>query len=174
MPARAKFSTCDRRPPEAHRDAAMRGSHRKSPVGHHVKAQHIDDQIVVAEVTAAFTDQQAVVAALAELRHHIGHLLGAEKLRFFDIDCRRGTRHGLNQVGLPGQKSRQLQNIADLSRRPGLFGTVNIRQYRYPIGDFTSARISRPDLRPGPRKEWIDDRLALSNDALNTKGMSSC
>jgi hypothetical protein len=33
---------------------------------------------------------------------------------------------------------------------------------------FTSARIDRPSSMPGPRKEWMEERLALSKDALNT------
>src|SRR5262245_44157014 len=38
-----------------------------------------------------------------------------------------------------------------------------------PASFFTAARISSPSLSPGPRKESIDERLALSNDDLNTR-----
>ena len=32
-------------------------------------------------------------------------------------------------------------------------------------------KISKPFSNPGPRKELIEDRLALSNDALKTSGI---
>jgi hypothetical protein len=37
-----------------------------------------------------------------------------------------------------------------------------------PVFSLTSARMSRPSSRPGPRKDAIDDRFALSNDDLKT------
>src|SRR5512142_424048 len=37
-----------------------------------------------------------------------------------------------------------------------------------PVFSFTSARMSRPSSSPGPRKDVIADRLALSNDDLKT------
>src|SRR5438270_4983610 len=38
-----------------------------------------------------------------------------------------------------------------------------------PVSSFTSRRIFNPSSSPGPRNDSIDDRLALSNDDLNTR-----
>ena len=37
-----------------------------------------------------------------------------------------------------------------------------------PKVDLTSASMESPSSRPGPRNEWMEERLALSKDALNT------
>ena len=51
-------------------------------------------------------------------------------MRFFDVDHpsspARLSRGGVNQIGLPGQESRDLHDIADLGRGGGLVGLVDI------------------------------------------------
>ena len=37
-----------------------------------------------------------------------------------------------------------------------------------PNAFLTASKIFRPSSSPGPRYEWIEERLALSNEALNT------
>ena len=42
-----------------------------------------------------------------------------------------------------------------------------------PNVSFNSWKIFKPSSKPGPRYECTDERLALSKEALNTKGMPS-
>ena len=42
-----------------------------------------------------------------------------------------------------------------------------------PVASFTLCRVSRPFSSPGPRKDEIEVRLALSKDALKMRGMSN-
>ena len=76
----------------------------------------------------------------------------------------------MQQVGLAGQKRRNLQHVGDFGRRRRLAGSwMSVR-----IGTFSrdliAARMRRPSSRPGPRNERPEVRLALSYDALKMNG----
>ena len=57
---------------------------------HHAKAEHIDHQVVVAEVCAAFAQNDLLIACFLEFLDDVFHLRRAEELWLFDVDghCR--------------------------------------------------------------------------------------
>ncbi|BAK11077.1 hypothetical protein PAJ_0997 [Pantoea ananatis AJ13355] len=93
---------------------------------HHVETQHIHNQVVIAEVTAAIAENDFVIAAFGKLIHDIAHLAGADKLRLLDVNHRAGFCHCFDQIGLTRQESRQLNHIHDVGNRLGLGCFVNV------------------------------------------------
>ena len=93
---------------------------------HHAKAEHIDHQIVVAEVCAAFAQNDLLVACFLEFLHNVFHLRRAEELRLFDVDDIAGFRHCHHQIGLACQEGWQLDDIADFGNRLALVRLVNV------------------------------------------------
>ncbi len=73
---------------------------------HHTEAEHVDDEIVVAEIRTAIAQHDAVVADLAEFLDHVRHLRRAEKLRLLHIDRPVGSAERLDEVGLPREECR--------------------------------------------------------------------
>ena len=139
MPARASSSTWLRRPPEAARQGVGHIEDQGQIVAaalHHPEAEHVDHKIVVTEVAAPLADQQPFVAAFAELLHHIRHLRRAEELGLFDVDHRAGAGHRLHQIGLAGEESGQLNDVAHLGGRCGLLWSVHICDHRNAVAGF--------------------------------------
>ena len=93
---------------------------------HGAKAEHVHDQIVVTKAAAALAEHDLVVATLAEFLHDVAHLPGAEKLRFLDVHDSASIRHGLDQVCLTCQESRQLNNIANLGHGLALINLMHV------------------------------------------------
>ena len=93
---------------------------------------------------------------------------------FLTIDRPAGLGGGGQQVGLPGEEGRDLQQIADLGRRGGLRRLVNVghhRQARRFLDPPTGFRAPLPS--PGPRYDSTLVRFALSNDALKINRIGS-
>ncbi len=91
--------------------------HRVFELLHDAEAEHVDDQIVVAEGRAALAEDQLVITSLFALLQDVLHLLRCEKLRFLDVDHRTGLGHRHHQVGLPREEGRQLDDVADIGHR---------------------------------------------------------
>ena len=64
------------------------------------------------------------------------HLLRSQELGLFDIDYRTGLGHRHDQIGLPGQKGWQLDNVTDFSHRCRLMRLVHIGDDRDIEGAF--------------------------------------
>ncbi|CSE62155.1 Uncharacterised protein [Shigella sonnei] len=93
---------------------------------HNAEAQHIDNQVVIAEVSTAIAKNHFFVAAFFEFINDITHLSRADKLWFLDVNYRTGFRHGFNQVSLASKKRRQLNHIHDISNGLCLTWFVNV------------------------------------------------
>jgi hypothetical protein len=76
------------------------------------------------------TTKQLLVAAFAEFVNDVAHLFRAEELRLLDVDYRACFSHRPHQIGLPGQKGRQLNDVGHLGGCRGLLRTVDIRDHR--------------------------------------------
>ena len=79
------------------------------------------------------------------------------------------VRGGHEEVGLPAEKRRDLDDVKDLGGPFDLACLVDIGQHRNGRSCFTPAG-PEPFSSPGPRKERSEVRFALSNDALKMKG----
>ena len=98
---------------------------------HHAEAEHIDHQIVVAELAAALAQHHVFIAGFFEFFNDIAHLLRTEKLRFFHVDDAAGGGHCPHQVGLAGEKGGQLQHVAHFGHGGALVGFVHVGQHRH-------------------------------------------
>ncbi len=99
---------------------------------HHPEAQHIDNQVVVAEGDPPFAEKNPFAPRFSELRQDVPHVLRGEKLPLFDLDDRSRPREGCHEVGLAAQEGGQLQDVADLRRGGRLVRLVDIGQDRNP------------------------------------------
>ncbi len=104
--------------------------HRVFELLHDAEAEHVDDQVVVAEGRAALAEDQLVITRLLALLQDVLHLLRCEKLRFLDVDHRTGLGHRHHQVGLPREEGRQLDDVADIGDRLRLPWLVHISNDR--------------------------------------------
>lgn len=98
-----------------------------------------------------------MATARLELADDVFHVPRGEELAFLDVyrPTGAGCRH--QQIGLPGQKGGDLQEIADLGRGRGLFRKMDVCRYRQAAGllhagkdgeSFTQARTTiRVDAR---------------------------
>ena len=71
----------------------------------------IGDERVVAERNPALGDEHVAISRSGDLRHHVGHVPRREKLALLDIDRPPGLRRRDEEVGLPAQKCRDLQDV---------------------------------------------------------------
>ena len=93
---------------------------------HDAEAEHIDDEVVVAEVGTAFAQDDLSVACFLEFFNDVFHLRGAEELGFFDVDDVAGFCHGDDEVGLAGEEGGQLDDVADFGDGGALVGFVDV------------------------------------------------
>ncbi len=142
--------------------------HDRRHVLHHVHPKHIDDKIVIAEGGTPFAQDDAVVARFPAFGDDVAHFMRRQKLRFLDVYRRSGLRHGNDQVSLPREKGRQLDDIGHFGGGCGLIRLMDVRQNGHAVTRFDIRQHAQSASRPGPRKDEIDDRFALSNDALKT------
>ena len=134
---------------------------------HHRKRAHVDDEVVVAEREAALGHEHALVAGRAHLVDRVPHVERRQELALLEVDDPAGLRGRDDEVGLPREERRNLQDVGDLGGLRRLPGLVDVGQDRH--ADVVARRgraTARPASRPGPRNEVSDVRLALSNDAL--------
>ena len=128
-------------------------NHRPAGLGQLRQRAHIADQRVVAEARAALADHHVGVAGGLGFRDHVGHVPWRQKLSLLDVERPAGLRCGDDQVGLPAQERRDLQNIDRLRRVRALLGGVDIGENRaaQPFAHLGQDRQSRldPDAAPG-------------------------
>src|SRR6185437_4419999 len=92
---------------------------------------HVRDERVVPERHAAFGDEHIAITGASDLLHNVGHVPGRQKLALLDVDGSPGLGRSDEQVGLPAQESRDLQNVDDVRERRTLIGLVYIGEQRY-------------------------------------------
>ena len=98
---------------------------------HRPKAQHVNNQIVIAKAGPTLTEQNFLIATFTNFSNQILNLRWAHKLWFLDIDHRISRRNSRNQIGLPRQEGWHLQDMTDLSHWRGLGNFVHVRQNRH-------------------------------------------
>ncbi len=174
--ARASGSTMARLPPVAPPKPArflyaVRGveDHRHAKGLHLRDRPHVVHQPAVAEKRAAFAQEMFWQPAAASLSTTCRMSLGAMNWPFFTCTARPGLGGRHQQVGLPRQERRNLQQRAHLGRRGRLVRFVNIGRHRQ-TGRFADALQNSQARLPFPAPRYASRlvRLALSNDALNT------
>ena len=65
------------------------------------------------------------------LRDRVPHVERREELALLDVDRAPGPRGGHDQVGLPGEERRNLQDVDDLGGRRRLRRLVDVGQDRH-------------------------------------------
>ena len=125
---------------------AMRGvkDHGDAQGLHLWDRSHVVDQPSIAEKRASLAQQDVLAAAGLELADDVLHVPGGEKLALFDVHrpARLGRRH--QQIGLPGQKGGNLQQIADLAAGAACSGRWMSVVTGRPVACLTWARSPVP------------------------------
>ena len=132
--ARARYGTMRRSPPLRSPGAAWHlyavsgvKDHGTAQILHPRDRAHVADQHAVAERGAALGQQQVATADLLHLADDVPHVPGGHELPLLDVDRPAGASGRLQQVGLPGQERRDLQQIAHLRDRPDLAASRECR-----------------------------------------------
>ena len=155
---------------------AVRGveDHRHAEGLHLRDRPHVVDQPAVAEERPPFAQQDVAAAGGLELADHVLHVPGGQELPLLHVDRPARGRRRHQQIGLPGEKGGDLQQVAHLGR-PGPPAPASGCRWS-PAGRSSPSPRRRTPGRaasPGPRYESTLVRLALSNDALKTSGSDS-
>ena len=125
--------------------------HGPAEAAHDGEAAHIDDQIVVAERSAALGDQNFVVAGGGDLLGGVLDIVRRDELALLDIHDAAGAAGGDQQIGLAAEECRDLQNVDGLRRRASACaGSWMSVSTGMPVSR-TLFKMRRPSVRPGPR-----------------------
>ena len=100
-------------------------------MAHLRQGTEIHHQGVIAKTRAAFGEQNAPGAAGFQFAHHMLHIPGGQELAFFDIDGLAGTGRCQQEIGLPTEKRRDLNNVQDFGSHGDLLDLVHVREYRH-------------------------------------------
>src|SRR5207245_4442602 len=69
---------------------------------------HVVDELPVAERRAPLSQEQPAIADFRHFRDDVLHVPGGHELALFDVDGPAGATRGLQEIGLPGEKRRDL------------------------------------------------------------------
>ena len=136
--------------------------------------EKIVDQTVIPERRATLREHHVRTPRLGQLADRTGHLARGQKLPLLDVHrppmgSRLTARRG-QEVGLAAQERRDLDEIDHPCRGAGVHGLVDIRRRRNAKLTPDRPIHSSPRSSPGPRADRIDDRFALSYEALKISG----
>src|SRR5262249_35471841 len=98
-------------------------------LAHNCQRAHVDHKIVVTERTAAFGEEDVVVARLADFLDGVAHVPGRDKLALLDVDGASPLSGFNQQVRLPAQESRNLNYVDDFGHSGHIGCLVNIGQH---------------------------------------------
>jgi len=110
---------------------------------------HVDHQVVVAEAEAALGDDHAGVARRGDLLDRVPHVERREKLSLLHVHRAAGRGGGGEQIGLPRQERRDLQDVGDLGRGRRLRRLVNVGEDRHAGSLADAAEHAQPFGEPG-------------------------
>ena len=85
---------------------------------------HVDDEVVIAEASAAFAEADALIAGVADLGDGVAHVRRGDELAFFDIDGASGVGGGNEQVGLAAEEGGNLEHGFGVTERVREAGAV--------------------------------------------------
>src|SRR5256886_82993 len=97
---------------------------------HDGEGAHIHDKILIAKGRAALRENDLVVAGAGNFFRHVAHFPRRSKLWLLDIDNATGLAGGEQQIRLPRQKCRNLQNVANFRNGSGLGSFVDVGEDR--------------------------------------------
>ena len=126
--------------------------HRVTEFTHNRQRSHVDDEVAVAECRAAFGEHDVVIAGGFHFRDGVLGISRREELAFLDVDATFGARGSLNQIGLPTEKCRDLQHIANFSNGPALRNIVNVGEHRNAEGAFDFGERGKTTFQTGTAK----------------------
>jgi hypothetical protein len=86
---------------------------------------------VIAEAAATLGDQDARVTAFGHFRDRVPDVVWREELAFLDVDHASGSGRRNQQIGLPAEECRNLQNVGDVGRRLRVGWFVNVGDDRH-------------------------------------------
>jgi hypothetical protein len=95
------------------------------------KGAHVDDQVVVAEGKAALGDEDPIVARIAHFGDRVADVERREELPLLEVDDAAGFRRGDDQIGLSGEKRRNLQDVGHFRRAFRLPGLMDVGEHRH-------------------------------------------
>jgi hypothetical protein len=110
----------------------MRGIENDGESGspHDRKRAHVDHEVVVPKRRTPLCEKHLLIPGHDHLFRREPHIGRSEELSFFDVDDLSGPSRSLQKLGLTAEKCRNLQDIHNLGSLDGIFGRMNIRQYR--------------------------------------------
>ena len=103
---------------------------------HYGEGAHVHDEILIAEGSAAFGEDDFFVAGARDFFGGVGHFPGGDELAFFYVDDAAGAACGGKQVGLAAEERGDLQDVADFGGRVDLEDVVDIGEDRQPRAPF--------------------------------------
>ncbi len=98
---------------------------------HPVNGTHVGDKVIVPETHPALGEEKRPAPHALQLLADIPHVPRRKELAFFHIDHPATPARGQDQVGLPAEKRRNLQNIDKLRRDLHLRRRVHVRGHRH-------------------------------------------
>ena len=78
----------------------------------------------------ALGDDDARVAGVHDLPHRVRHVVGRQELTLLDVDDASGLRRGHQEVGLPAQERRNLQDVGHRGRGRRVRRLVDVGENR--------------------------------------------
>ena len=81
------------------------------------KGAHVHDEILVAEASAAFGEDDLGVAGASDFFGDVAHVPGRKELRFLYVDDAAGFGGGDEEIGLAREEGGDLQDVRRLRRR---------------------------------------------------------
>ena len=131
--------------------------HRRAESADDREGAHVDDEVLIAERRAALRDEDALVPDFASLVQNVLRLLGRKELALLHADRFSGARRGGDEIGLPAEKCRNLQDVEHFGGAFGLLPFVNVGKQRQARLVLHSAQDVEPFLEARPA-ERLDRR----------------
>ena len=97
-----------------------------------IQRAHVDHEIVVAKGRPALGEKEPVMAKRRQLLRDVPHVPRREELPLFHIHHAPRLRRRLDQIRLPAEERRDLQNIDPLRRHRAILRRMHIRGHRHP------------------------------------------
>src|SRR6185295_7247860 len=104
-------------------------NYRYAKLAHDRKRSHVDDEVVVTKTRAALRQHELFTTSFASFIDDIARILRREKLALLDVDRFPRLRGRHDQICLPGEKRRYLQDIDDGRDLLDLRHIVNVGQH---------------------------------------------
>ena len=96
---------------------------------HPINGSHVSDKVIIAEGGPPFGEKEGFTAGGVQFFGNICHVPGRQKLTFFDIDHPAGRGGSNDEVGLPAEKSGDLEHIDEFAGDLCFLGGVDIGRH---------------------------------------------